>query len=108
MDLDRYGRHLRYVQYGTNHEDFGEYMVRNDHTGVYQGRHDASPDYVTRLYALDTQYSSNPPSGRECGGAYDSTPPSSGSSYSYDSDDDDYNMPDGALTGGYCARKWWC
>lgn len=22
--------------------------------------------------------------------------------------DRDSNMPDGALTGGYCARKWWC
>jgi hypothetical protein len=22
--------------------------------------------------------------------------------------DDDVNLPDGALTGGYCARKWWC
>lgn len=22
--------------------------------------------------------------------------------------DEDHNMPDGALTGGYCARKWWC
>ena len=27
--------------------------------------------------------------------------------YSYDGDND-YNMPDGALTGGYCARWWWC
>lgn len=22
--------------------------------------------------------------------------------------DDHVNLPDGALTGGYCARKWWC
>lgn len=22
--------------------------------------------------------------------------------------DRDGNLPDGALTGGYCARKWWC
>lgn len=21
---------------------------------------------------------------------------------------DHVNLPDGALTGGYCARKWWC
>lgn len=106
VDTDPDGRHLRYVQFGSNREDFGEYMVRNDHTGVYQGRHDASPDYVDRLYALDTEYSSKPPSGRECGDPYPSTT-SSDSSYSYDGDDD-YNMPDGALTGGYCGRKWWC
>ncbi|MBW0102756.1 thermonuclease family protein [Pseudonocardia sp. KRD291] len=108
VDTDRNGRHLRYVQFGDDHEDFGEYMVANDHTGVYQGRHDASPDYVARLYALDTKYSTNPPSGRECG---DPTPApvtgDTGPSYSYDGDDD-VNMPDGALTGGYCARKWWC
>ncbi len=83
-------------------------MVRNDHTGVYQGRNDASPDYIARLYELDTQYSANPPSGRECGDPSPSTPSTGGNSYSYDSDDGDYNMPDGALTGGYCARKWWC
>ena len=108
VDTDRDGRHLRYVQYGHGHEDFGEYMVRNDHTGVYQGTNDASPDYVARLYTLDTEYSTNPPSGRECGDpAPTPTTSDSGSSYSYDSDDD-HNMPDGALTGGYCARKWWC
>lgn len=22
--------------------------------------------------------------------------------------DDDTNLPDGALTGGYCRKKWWC
>jgi hypothetical protein len=22
--------------------------------------------------------------------------------------DHHHNLPDGALTGGYCARKWWC
>lgn len=107
VDTDQSGRQLRYVQFGSNHEDFGEYMVQNDHTGVYQGRNDASADYVARLYSLDTKYSASPPSGRECGDPYPSTPSSGGSSYSYD-DDDDYNMPDGALTGGYCARKWWC
>jgi hypothetical protein len=25
-----------------------------------------------------------------------------------DIDDDNVNLPDGALTGSYCARKWWC
>ncbi|GAA4839936.1 hypothetical protein GCM10023201_32250 [Actinomycetospora corticicola] len=22
--------------------------------------------------------------------------------------DEDHNLPDGALTGGFCRRKWWC
>jgi hypothetical protein len=21
---------------------------------------------------------------------------------------DDQGLPDGAFTGGYCAKKWWC
>lgn len=109
VDTDQYGRHLRYVQSGYDREDFGLEMVRWDHTGVYQGRNDASPGYVAQLYANDLKYASNPPSGRECGGS--SAPASSGSDVDVyvDTDDSgDYNMPDGALTGGYCARKWWC
>lgn len=63
-DKDRDGRLLRYVS--VNGADFGEFMVRYDHTGVYQGEHDASLEYVDRLYTQDTQFSSKPPSGREC------------------------------------------
>lgn len=33
--------------------------------------------------------------------------PDAGSDVYVDSDDD-HNGRDGALTGGYCARKWWC
>ncbi|WP_226353771.1 thermonuclease family protein [Pseudonocardia sp. ICBG601] len=107
VDTDPYGRHLRYVQAGYNQEDFGLEMVRWDHTGVYQGRNDASPGYVAQLYAKDLEYASNPPSGRECGGS--SAPASSGGDVYVDTDGGgNYNMPDGALTGGYCARKWWC
>ena len=25
-----------------------------------------------------------------------------------DIDAPDVDLPDGALTGGFCARKWWC
>lgn len=108
VDTDKDGRQLRYVQLGSTATDFGEYMVKYDHTGVYQGKYDASSEYLERLYAADTEYSANPPSGRECADPYPTTSSSDGgSSYSYDSDDS-YNMPDGALTGGYCARKWWC
>jgi endonuclease YncB( thermonuclease family) len=64
VDLDPYDRHLRYVQ--LNGYDFGESMVKHDHTGVYQGKHDASPQYVRRLYAADAEYSTHPPAGRYC------------------------------------------
>jgi endonuclease YncB( thermonuclease family) len=73
VDLDRYGRHLRYVQVGS--VDLGESLVRHDHTGVYQdGDNDASDAYVQRLYANDLTYAANPPSGRECGAPYSPAP----------------------------------
>ncbi|SFN56667.1 hypothetical protein SAMN05216207_1016147 [Pseudonocardia ammonioxydans] len=108
VDTDQYGHHLRYVQAGNGNEDFGLEMVQWDHTGVHQGHNDASPAYIQQLYGKDLTYAMSPPSGRECGGP--STPVSSGSDVDVyvDTDDDDVNMPDGALTGGYCARKWWC
>lgn len=49
VDLDDYGRQLRYVTMDGRY-DFGESMVKYDHTGVYQGRNDASPAYLQRLY----------------------------------------------------------
>lgn len=97
-DRDRYGRLLRYVSttYGS---DFGETMISSDHTGLYEGDNDAS---ATRLADLrERDYT-----GRDC-----SEPDYSPSTSEYEvdvDDDDDVNLPDGALTGGYCARKWWC
>jgi hypothetical protein len=104
-DKDRYGRLLRYVSVGG--VDLGQYLVQFDHTGVYQGENDASPEYLRRLYAADLVYASNPPAGRDCADPY----PSSGSGDGLDvsaGDGDDRNHRDGALTGGFCARKWWC
>ena len=51
-DKDRFGRLLRYVTLDSG-SDFGEAMVGHDHTGVYAGKNDASPSYVTRLRRLD-------------------------------------------------------
>jgi endonuclease YncB( thermonuclease family) len=98
VDRDRYGRLLRYVSttYGS---DFGETMVVQAHTGVARGDSDAS---ATRLAELREQDDT----GRDC-----SEPDYTPSTTEYDVDvdvDDDVNLPDGALTGGYCARKWWC
>jgi micrococcal nuclease len=65
VDTDRFGRLLRYVT--VNSKDFGLYMVKYDHTGVYQGKpNDAAPDYLQRLYGADLEYAANPPAGRNC------------------------------------------
>ena len=106
VGTDQYGRLLRYVD--VDGKDFGLDMVGWDHTGVYQGNNDASQSYIDQLYAADLKYAANPPSGRECADPYPSTTSSGGGVYVDTDDDDDFNMPDGALTGGYCARKWWC
>jgi endonuclease YncB( thermonuclease family) len=103
VTVDRYGRLLRYVQ--VDRYDFGVEMVKNDHTGVYQGKNDASPEYLRRLYAEDTRYALNPPAGRNCDDPY---PDVGKGGDTYSSGGDSGNMPDGALTGGYCRKKWWC
>ena len=59
VDLDRYGRELRYVTTSTG--DYGEAMVTADHTAVYAGRNDAAPSYVAVLNRLDSN-------GRVCSG----------------------------------------
>jgi len=55
VDLDQYGRALRYVQ--TGGEDFGQMMVGYAHTGIYQGqlapRFSASAAYLAQLRAAD-------------------------------------------------------
>jgi hypothetical protein len=48
---------------------------------------------------------------RDYGGRDCSEPDYSPSTTEYDVDvdvDDDVDLPGGALTGGYCTRKWWC
>lgn len=57
VDVDRYGRELRYVTVGG--QDYGATMVARDHTEVYRGRNDASPEYVAKLRGLDSD-------GRNC------------------------------------------
>lgn len=57
--LDIYGRALAYVEL-VDSRDFGSVMVERDHTAVYDGANDASPEYVAHVRALDTD-------GRACG-----------------------------------------
>lgn len=100
VDRDESGRLLRYVSTGVG-SDFGETMVAQTHTGIDEGDDDASAQRIADLRAQDH-------TGRDC-----SEPDDTPSTGQYDVDvelgvDDDDGLPDGALTGGYCARKWWC
>jgi micrococcal nuclease len=52
VDADRYGRELRYVALPDG-RDLAELMAAADHTEVYAGRNDASPERVAALRALD-------------------------------------------------------
>jgi endonuclease YncB( thermonuclease family) len=103
VDTDRYDRLLRYVQVGSA-GDFGEYMVRYDHTGVYQGHSDASPEYIQRLYAADLDFAANPPSGRECGEPDPPAPPAPDPDVNVDTGDND----DDGGESRFCRRRWWC
>ena len=65
VDLDRYGREVRYV--GTSAGDLGRLMVPGDHTGVYRGGNNAAASYLAGLTALDA-------GGRGCGASTTSEP----------------------------------
>lgn len=58
VDRDRFGRLLRYVSV-PGRGDLGEFLVAFPHTGIYQGRNDASPANRARLEARED--------GRDCG-----------------------------------------
>lgn len=97
VETDRNGHELRYVTFLGG--DLGERLAPSDHTTPYDG-HGAPQTYVDGLRALDfgDQVCTDP--------VYDSPD-------DVDADIDwpspgDQGLPDGALTGGYCAKKWWC
>ncbi len=96
--LDRHGHDLRYLALPAG--DVGEQAVGHDHTGVYRG-HGASPERIAALMAADdgVQVCDDPavPTAVDPD-LPDVDWPSQG----------DQGLPDGALTGGFCARKWWC
>lgn len=108
-DTDQWGRLLRYVDI-ADVSDFGEWMVRHDHTGIYtdsKGRQggDASQTYLDQLRGQDLVYAANPPSGRECG-EYPPPPPP------VNNDDDDTYVPapdnDDDGESWFCRKRRWC
>jgi endonuclease YncB( thermonuclease family) len=102
-DTDDYGRLLRRVERVSSYSsqqnpyanDIGVTMISDTAVGLYTRKNDATPAYLSELRQHDVGH-------RDCSG----TPevPSVGGSHN----SRDRNMPDGALTGGFCARKWWC
>lgn len=100
-DKDRSGRLLRYVTLPDG-RDYADYMLGFSHSAVYAGKNDASPAKVAEGRAADVD-------GRTCDPAPEpSTEPDSSSSDGPDIDHHDTNHRDGALTGGFCRRHWWC
>lgn len=103
VDRDRDGRLLRYVDLSSG-ADFAESMVVFDHTGVHQGR--APKSYAQQLRDAD-------PNGRSCSAPAPVTSEGDDTDYGDGGSIDwptpgDQGTPDGALTGGYCKKKWWC
>ncbi|HEY9417886.1 MAG TPA: thermonuclease family protein [Pseudonocardia sp.] len=93
VDLDRYGRKLRYVNAGG--VDFGKSMVSYPHTGVYGGKNGANPAYIAELRGLDT-------GGRTC---KDAPAPI------VQNDDNYVPMPNGNdddHKSRFCRRHWYC
>lgn len=102
VTTDRHGYDLRYLamEHGG---DFAEFAVVSDHTVAYPGN-GAAPSYVAGLKARDD-------GPQRCAApAPEPEPvPSTGDGGSIDwPSPGDQGLPDGALTGGYCAKKWWC
>lgn len=103
-DSDAMGRLLRRVErdsrYGSSSDpyfdDIGTSVVASAAIGV-DDQAGADAAYVTELREHDFGQ-------RDCSGT-----PDTGFSGGVDVGDHGHvNLPDGALTGGYCARKWWC
>ena len=103
-DRDGYDRLLRRVETSTGDTDVGGLMVVYPTVTVYEGRNDATPAYLSELRSRDDGE-------RDCSGTPAVTDTTDSPDVDIDvdlGDDGDDGLPDGALTGGYCARKWWC
>jgi endonuclease YncB( thermonuclease family) len=109
VTVDKRGAELRYVQYQGPYyaHDLGKALVLDGLAQAYDGN-GANATYLDLLTRLTQaakdghQGQFGPPCGKPM-------PSSSGGSGGVDVDvPGNGNLPDGALTGGYCARKWWC
>ena len=88
---------LRFVTYAG--ADLGKRLVLADHTAPYDG-HGAPPPYLDGLRALDL-------GDQLCSDPVYTTPDDVDVDVDWP-DPGDQGLPDGALTGGYCGKKWWC
>jgi endonuclease YncB( thermonuclease family) len=100
VDLDKYGRQLRYVTLAGG--DFGELMVAQAHTGVYAGHSDGSAAYMGALRARDSN-------GRDCGGVATESAPATQDTHVYvRGGDDDHHSRVGHKVWRKVCHHWWC
>lgn len=92
VDKDKHGRLMRYVTQ-PNGLDYGEYIIVGAHTGVYEGKNDASAERLARLRQQD-QFD-----GRNCSG----TPAPSYNEYDNNGGGDGN---DGESR--FCRKRRWC
>lgn len=104
QDTDTAGRLLRRVEQNVDYRsasspylyDVGSNVVPHDAIGVDE-TNGAEGSYLDELRQRDSGE-------RDCSGT-----PAARSDDGVDADGPGHvNLPDGALTGGYCRRKWWC
>lgn len=111
-DLDRDGRLLGYLQSGERyvHTDIGNGLVEDGWATPYEP-YAGSTKYMSALQAnyKTAKQLHQGQFGPPCGPPYASIGGSGSGSGGVDLDyHHDRGLPDGALTGDYCARKWWC
>lgn len=121
VETDEDGRFLRYVQYAESTDSDGLPMYAHDlgNEIVLNGWGKPVDDQANAAYDESIARASGIAEYR-AEGIY---APPCGSPKVYGDDDGngvadwdeqvyvdtpDVNMPDGALTGGFCSRKWWC
>lgn len=114
VDLDRYGRTLAYIARSGPYfvEDVGRDLVRAGWALPYDG--DANPSYMgglgrdadTAVYRPEGMF--GPPCGEPLIHGDDDGNGVADWDEDADVDVPHANLPDGALTGGFCARKWYC
>ncbi|MEV0052600.1 thermonuclease family protein [Saccharopolyspora shandongensis] len=112
VDLDKYGRTLAYIQVGVYFaEDLGDALVLEGWAKPYEGGN-ANPTYMEHIRSSHSiaEYRPSGLYGQPCGKpkVYGDDDGDGDPDYHIDVDSPHANLPDGSLTGGYCARKWWC
>ncbi|MBB5156074.1 thermonuclease family protein [Saccharopolyspora phatthalungensis] len=111
---DQDGRTLGYLQYGAPNyaNDLGDDLVMEGWAKTADNG--ANPAYMDNVKSSAdiAEFRSRENHGEPCGEPKVYGDDNGGGTPDYkvdvDVDAPHVNLPDGALTGGFCARKWWC